>query len=148
MIGRSLAATLLAVCMTTPAVAGSDGGPLHLVRWSGESVRLQPGETATLQVSFDQMPLRRWTLLVESSGERVCHLNVVRDRDGSLLYDVRDESRHEVDVPWGTGESLTAIVTAGRRGFCAVGSRLHEIRINADTCGRLFGEVGDVESME
>jgi tetratricopeptide (TPR) repeat protein len=85
------------------------------VSWGHQARLLAPGEAVTLQVVFANLPLRRFTLLVESSGAP-CHLNVRRDHDGSLLHDARDEVRHEIDVPWGEGESLTAVLTAGPAG--------------------------------
>ena len=54
-------------------------------------------------------------LLVEGDV-RQSHLNLRRMADGRLVYDQRDETRHEVPVPWGADESLSAVLTAGRRG--------------------------------
>jgi hypothetical protein len=112
---RPAAAVLIIALLTLPSLAQAEGGPPGLVSWSCETCALSAGEAVTLQVVFDNLPLRRFTLLVESGGP-ACHLNVRRDLDGSLLYDTRDEVRHEVDVPWGIGESLTAVLTAGPDG--------------------------------
>jgi hypothetical protein len=110
------AAVLLAMMsLMVPGLLRAEGGPPGLVSWGHQMRLLAPGEAVTLQVDFANLPLRRFTLLVESGGA-ACHLNVRRDRDGSLLHDARDEVRHEVDVPWGTGESLTAVLTAGSAG--------------------------------
>lgn len=106
-----LAGATLVLAGRVPA----EGGPPGLVSWGHQTRTLAGGEAVTLQVEFANLPLRRFTLLVESAGAP-CYLNVRRDRDGSLLYDVHDETRHEVDVPWGEGESLTAVLTAGSPG--------------------------------
>ena len=102
-------------CLGLAPLARAEGGPPGLVSWGHQTLVLAPGEATTLQVTFANLPLRRFTLLVESGGAP-CDLNVRRDVDGSLLYDLRDEVRHELDVPWGTGESLTAVLTAGPAG--------------------------------
>lgn len=98
--------------VAAPALAWAPPG---LVSWGEESYRLGPGESTTITVTFAQVPVRRWVLLVESPGS-ASHVNVRRIHDGSLVYDQRGERRHEVPVPWGQGESLSAVVTAGRQG--------------------------------
>ncbi len=89
--------------------------PPGLESWGRQTYLLDPGESVQFPVTFQEIPVRRWFLLVEGDG-RPAHLNVRRDRGGDLLYDQRDETRHQVEVPWGTGESLSAVLTAGRRG--------------------------------
>ena len=112
---RHAAVVLVLARLLLASLARGEGGPPGLVSWGHQSRLLAPGEAVTVQVNFANLPLRRFTFLVESSGA-VCHLNVRRDLDGGLLHDQRDEVRHEVDVPWGEGESLTAVLTAGAAG--------------------------------
>jgi hypothetical protein len=106
---------LIAVLAAVAGAAGADGPPPGLVRWGEQSYRLEPGEATSFRVDSDQIPVRRWVLLVESD-RAPSHLNVRRVHDGSLLFDQRGEIRHEVDVPWGEGESLSAVLTAAGRG--------------------------------
>lgn len=94
--------------------AGAVSPPGGMVRWGEQSYRLEAGASTSLRVDFAQIPVRRWVLILESDGTP-CHLNVRRVADGSLLYDERDLVEHEVDVPWGTGESLSAVIRNGRR---------------------------------
>jgi hypothetical protein len=112
---RAAAAVLVGATLVLAHLAPAEGGPPGLVSWGHQTRTLASGEAATLQVVFANLPLRRFTLLVESAGAP-CHLNVRRDRDGSLLHDAGGETRHQVDVPWGEGESLTAVLTAGPGG--------------------------------
>lgn len=107
--------SLLALAVALPGLTARAIEPVGLVNWGHQTRVLGPGESATFQVTAANLPLRRFTLLVESAGAP-CDLNVRRDADGSLLHDVRGEVRHEVDVPWGTDESLTAVLTAGSAG--------------------------------
>lgn len=106
---------LIAVLAAVVGAAGADGPPPGLVRWGEQSYRLEPGEATSFRVDSDQIPVRRWVLLVESD-RAPSHLNVRRVHDGSLLFDQRGEIRHEVDVPWGESESLSAVLTATGRG--------------------------------
>ena len=102
-----------------PALALAQYPPPGLQAWGRQTDTLQPGEALTVAVDFAQIPVRRWVLLVESDGQPA-HLNVRRAADGSLLYDQRDETRHLVDVPWGEGEELSAVLTAPRGGVFTV----------------------------
>ncbi len=111
----SAGVVLVLVVLAFASLARAEGGPPGLANWGQQTRVLGPGEATTLQVTFANLPVRRFTLLVESGGPP-CHVNVRRDRDGSLLHDVADEVRHEVDVPWGLGESLTLVLTAGPAG--------------------------------
>ncbi len=70
-------------------------------------------------VDWDQIPVRRWFLLVEGDT-RQSYLNLRRERDGSLVYDLRGETRHLVEIPWGEGETLSGLLRAGRAGAFAV----------------------------
>ncbi|MEZ4386806.1 MAG: hypothetical protein R3D98_04390 [Candidatus Krumholzibacteriia bacterium] len=106
-----LAWTLIAAA--TPSAAS--WAPPGLVSWGEESYRLGPGESTAFAVTFAQIPVRRWVLLVEGDLD-ASHLNVRRVADGSLVFDQRAEKRHEVDVPWGVDEEISAVLTAGRRG--------------------------------
>lgn len=110
-IHHLLAATLL----TLASLALATSPPPGLESWGGEDYRLEPGESTSFTILFNDIPVRRWVLYVEG-GDGVSHLNVRRVTDGSLLYDVRDERYHQVDVPWGTGEQLSGVITAGGRG--------------------------------
>ena len=105
--------TLLGLLVVLPALAST--APPGLVTWGDEAYRLSGGESTSFRVEFDEIPVRRWVLLVESDGA-VSHLNVRRSTDGSLLFDARDERYHQVEVPWGQGESLSAVLTADGRG--------------------------------
>lgn len=104
----TLVLLLSCVAMASPEPAG-------LEAWGDEDYRLEPGESTSFLVEFEDIPVRRWVLLVESDGG-ISHLNVRRVVDGSLLFDARDERRHEVEVPWGVDEELSAVITAGDRG--------------------------------
>ena len=106
---------LATLVLLSPGLAMATPSPPGLETWGDEDYRLEPGESTSFVVSFDEIPVRRWVLLVESDGG-ISHLNVRRVADGSLLFDARDERRHEVDVPWGSGEELSAVITAGQRG--------------------------------
>ena len=96
-------------------VAGAVSPPNGLVQWGEQSYRLEPGESTGFRVDFEQIPVRRWWLIVESD-RNPCHLNLRRVADGSLVYDRRDEVEHEVAIPWGEGEALSAVIVAGGRG--------------------------------
>ncbi len=104
----------------SPAAVGPAGaatapsaGPL--ASWGQETWRLEPGETFQFTVTFAQIPARAWRLVVE--GDHVLSdLLIRRVADGSLLYAGRNESRHEVPVPWGRGESIAVALSPGRTG--------------------------------
>ncbi|MHB8080183.1 MAG: tetratricopeptide repeat protein [Candidatus Krumholzibacteriia bacterium] len=94
------------------APAAADG---ELVSWGQESWRLEPGETFQFTVTFAQIPVRAWRLVVE--GDHVLSdLLIRRVADGSLLYSDRNESRHDVPIPWGRGESIAVALSPGRSG--------------------------------
>ena len=85
------------------------------VSWGQEAYRLEPGETFQFTVTFAQIPARAWRLVVE--GDHVLSdLLIRRVADGSLLYAGRNESRHDVPVPWGLGESISVALSPGRTG--------------------------------
>lgn len=110
-VSHLLAASLL----TLASLALASSPPPGLESWGGEDYRLKPGESTSFTILFNDIPVRRWVLYVEG-GDGVSHLNVRRVTDGSLLYDARDERYHTVEVPWGTGEQLSGVITAGGRG--------------------------------
>ncbi len=113
---RAVVALASLVLAVTGALAQAPPG---LASWGSQTYTLTEGEAVNFRVDWDQIPVRRWVLLVEGDL-RISHLNVRRVRDGSLLYDQRDESRHRVDVPWGDGESISGVLTAGRAGAYAI----------------------------
>jgi len=106
---RLLAGLLVTVIVAAAGAAGAQGN--GWVRWSSESYSLAARESFQFRVKFDEIPVRSWQLVVDGGDER-CDLNVVRRRGEALLYAVNDESRHEVDIPWGTGEEVIVVVTA------------------------------------
>lgn len=89
--------------------------PPGLVVWGTETYTLEAGESLQFHVDFEQIPVRRWLLLIEGDVRR-SHLNLRRAADGRLVYDQRNESRHQVEIPWGAGESLSGVLTAARDG--------------------------------
>lgn len=93
--------------------------PPGLVQWGSEAYTLDAGESMPFRVDWDQIPVRRWMLLVEGDL-RISHLNLRRVGDGSLVYDLRDESRHLVEIPWGTGESLSGVLSVNAGGEYAI----------------------------
>ncbi len=101
----------MAGATAVPAAAGPDG---VWEAWSSESYTLAPRESFQVRVDFADMPVRAWKLVVDG-GDLNCDLNVIRKRGEVLLYAVNDESRHEVDIPWGEGEEIIAVVTNRRR---------------------------------
>jgi tetratricopeptide (TPR) repeat protein len=68
-----------------------------------------------IQVNFDQIPVRAWRLVVDGNQIQ-SDLHVLRLKNESLLYFEADESYHEVDIPWGRGEVISIVLTAGRHG--------------------------------
>lgn len=103
---RCLIVALAAACGGT---AGAE--EMGWMPWSSESHTLEARESFQFRVAFADIPVRAWRLVVDGGDVR-CDLNVLRRRDEALLYAVQDESRHEVDVPWGTGEEVIVVVTA------------------------------------
>lgn len=110
-----IAAFAAVVITTVGALEASAQMPPGLVSWDSRTYTLQGGEALQFSIDFDQIPLRRWTLLVEGDTRR-SHLNLRRLADGRLVYDRRNESRHLAEVPWGEGEVLQGVLVAGRDG--------------------------------
>jgi len=103
---RSCILPLLVSCLLP--VAGWSG---EQTIWGTETYNLEPGETFQFQVTFADVPLRRWTLVVDGD-QRLCTVSVARSRDGSLLYSRRRESHHEISIPWGRDEQANVAITA------------------------------------
>ncbi len=82
--------------------------------WGTEAYTLEAGEAFSFRIAYDEIPVRSWKLVVDSDYV-LGDLHVLRLRDGSLLYFEKDESHHEVTVPWGEGEEISVVLTAGRR---------------------------------
>lgn len=122
-----LSLLLLAICAVAaapgasaaPAPASPPAGSGALHTWGTETYRLETGESFQFRIEYQQIPVRRWRLLVEGDQRR-CDLSVRRERDGSLLYHQWDESRHDVDVPWGRGEALSVALTAKEGGVFTI----------------------------
>jgi len=91
-----------------PASAGDN--PSAWETWSSESFSLAPGESVQMLIGFTEIPVRRWKLVVDG-GDYRCDLNLLRPGKEELLYNKTDESRHEVSIPWGTGEELMVVLT-------------------------------------
>ena len=100
----------LAALASPPAVPGPAAAESVYETWSAESFTLVPRESFQLTVTYDQIQVRNWKLVVDG-GDRNCDLNVRRVRDGSLMYQRNDERHHEVQVPWGAGEEVSIVVT-------------------------------------
>ncbi|MFH1845416.1 MAG: hypothetical protein ABIF77_19700 [bacterium] len=88
--------------------------------WGTESYQLGAGESFQFTIEYDQIPIRSWRLVVD--GDHIlCDLHVLRLRNESLLYYEREESRHEVEIPWGRGEQiLVALTSVGQGGVYTV----------------------------
>lgn len=103
------------LCLFVLIIAGAaqamDSPPPGLVSWGSETYTLDSGESVMFRVDFDQIPVRRWLLLVEGDMRR-SYLNLRRTMNGSLVYDMRGESRHEISIPWGVGETVSGVLTA------------------------------------
>ncbi len=80
--------------------------------YKADSYLLQAGESFQFRISFDQIPVRSWRLVVDG-GQEQCDLNVLRLKDESLLYYKTDEAKHDVLVPWGRGEEVIVVLTNG-----------------------------------
>ncbi len=78
--------------------------------WSSDSFTLAPRESFQLKVSYDQIQVRNWKLVVDG-GDQNCDVHVRRSRDGSLLYQQNDQRHHELVVPWGYGEEVSIVIT-------------------------------------
>lgn len=80
-------------------------------RYSSESFTLVPREGFQFRVSYDQIPVRSFKLVVTGNADNLCDLSVLRVNGEELLYYKIKESRHEVEVPWGEGEELLVQLT-------------------------------------
>lgn len=78
--------------------------------WSSDTFTLGPRESFQFHVTYDQIQVRTWKLVVDG-GDRNCDLSVLRVDGEALVYFKTDESRHEVLVPWGRGEETIVVVT-------------------------------------
>jgi hypothetical protein len=83
--------------------------------WGQETYRLERGETYQFRVTYDQIPVRSWRLVVD--GDHIqSDLHILRLKDGSQLYVKRNESHHDVTIPWGKGEEISVALSPGRTG--------------------------------
>lgn len=106
---------LLAAALSGGPVADCGAGALTWETWGTETCQLGAGESFQFQVTYDQIPVRSWRLMVE--GDYVLSdLHILRLKDESLLYYVREESRHEALIPWGKGEEILVVLTASGNG--------------------------------
>ncbi len=78
--------------------------------WSSDSFTLTPRESFQLHVSYEQIQVRNWKLVVDG-GDQNCDLHVRRSKDGSLLYQQNDQRHHDVTIPWGVGEEVSIVIT-------------------------------------
>ncbi len=78
--------------------------------WSSDSFTLTPRESFQIRVTYDQIQVRNWKLVVDG-GDQNCDLHVLRLKDNSLLYQRDDEQYHEVNIPWGEGEEVSIVIT-------------------------------------
>ncbi len=81
-----------------------------------ETYKLQQRESIQFRVPYSRIPVRSWRLVVESNGNILSDLHVLRLADESLLYFETYESHHAVNIPWGSGEEIAVVLTAGRHG--------------------------------
>ncbi len=81
--------------------------------WHTETYTLEPRESFQFRVTFDDIQVRSWKLVVDGQDHN-CDLSVLRVKGESLLYYKTNESRHEVLVPWGKGEELIVVLTNRR----------------------------------
>jgi tetratricopeptide (TPR) repeat protein len=82
--------------------------------WTSESITLAPRESSQLRVTYDQIQVRNWQLVVDG-GDQNCDVNVRRERDQSLVYQKNDQRHHEVLIPWGVGEAVSIVITNRQR---------------------------------
>lgn len=106
-----IAALLLAAA---PAAAQGVSEGLWTARGQ-ETYLLRGGESVQFRVEYAQIPVRAWRLTVDGD-QLLCHVNVLRLADGSLLYQQNDESHHEVRIPWGRDEAVAVTITADMSG--------------------------------
>ena len=111
MIGKGTrAVAVLAVAVCLLAAAGAAAAPWDT--WGTDAYTLDPGEAFTFRIAYDEIPVRSWKLVVDGDYV-ICDLHVLRLVDGSLLYFEKDESHHELILPWGAGEEISVVLTAG-----------------------------------
>lgn len=116
-VRSALAAGALLVLVVCPVRAASPG---VWESWKSETFSLGPRESLQVRVSFADLPVRAWRLVVDG-GEHNLDLTVLRVRGEVLLYARNDETLHEVDIPWGRGEEVIAVVTNREHpGACVV----------------------------
>ena len=99
-----VAAGILGMPGTSPAQAAA------WESYTSENFTLAPRESFQLRIVYEQIPVRAWQLVVDG-GDQNCDLSVLRVNGEELLYYKTDESRHEVEVPWGIGEELIVAIT-------------------------------------
>ena len=92
------------------ALAGEADNSLFWEAWSSESYSLASRESFQMRIGFQDLPVRRWKMVVDG-GDKNCDLSLLRVNGEELLYYKTDESRHEVEIPWGTGEELLVVLT-------------------------------------
>jgi len=90
-------------------LAAAQGG--YWEKYSSESFTLKPKETFQFHVTFAEIPVRVWKLVVDG-GDWQCDLSVFRVRDDAILYYKIDERHHEVLIPWGQDEEVMVAITA------------------------------------
>jgi tetratricopeptide (TPR) repeat protein len=103
---------LVAVCLAWPGFSGAQpqNNPSAWVSWSSEAIRLEPRQTFQMRVTFEEIQVRRWKLVIDG-GDHNCDLSVLRTRGEELLYYKTDERLHEVSIPWGEGEEVIIVLT-------------------------------------
>jgi hypothetical protein len=104
-LALSLLPVLVAVTLAWPAQVRGDWET-----YQSEVTTMAPRESFQMRVAFDQIQVRSWNLVIDGEEER-CDVNVLRVRNGSLLYFKADDSFHEVVIPWGRGEEVIIVLT-------------------------------------
>ena len=103
-----LAVPLVLAILLAAGVAIADNGLYET--WSADSFTLMPRESFQVAVTYDQIQVRNWKLVVDG-GDQNCDLHVIRLKDNSLLYQQNDQQHHEVVIPWGQGEAVSIVIT-------------------------------------
>jgi len=110
------ASAIVAALLLAVASAAAEGVPEGLWTARGqETYLLRGGESVQFRIEYPQIPVRAWRLTVDGD-QLLCHVNVLRLTDGSLLYQQNNESHHEVRVPWGRDEAVAVTITADLSG--------------------------------
>lgn len=78
--------------------------------WAQEGYTLEAKESFQFAVRFDEIPVRRWDLVVDGRG-LVCDVSVLRVLGEELVYYETRETRHEVSIPWGFDEEIMVVIT-------------------------------------